>query len=304
MSGPVEVSIVVPAYNATKTLGDCVKALLEQDTRTPYEVIVVASADGAADIPELPEDPMLRLVTSVPRMGAAAARNRGVQIARGRTLVFTDADVVAPPQWLSTLLAESDGGRACVAGSVRNGTPRSAVGTTEYLVGFLDLNPARPPRTAWHGATCNLLIPREMWEVLGPWPEDMDGGEDTLLTVKARALGRFRFAPAAWVTHLNRTRLGAVLHHQYEAGSFTARLARRSAYKWRPLVRYTPLAPVAAAGRFVSLYARVLAWTPRPIALSFLVAPLVALALGAWGVGLAVEGGRLDARTVRTRLAR
>ena len=285
--------MIVPAYRAGRTLDRCVSALLRQRFERGFEVIVVASADRPEQLPSLDDHPGLTVVTSVPRLAAAAARNLGVSRARGQLLVFTDADVMAPPDWLARLAAAA-GGTRCVAGSVVNGTPNSVLGTVEYLVQFLDLHPSRPSRTAWHGATCNLVLPRSLWDRHGPFPEDMGGGEDTLLTARLGQQGAFGFAPDAWVTHLNRTRPWAVVHHQFQFGRFTARLGRRGPYKLRPLVRHTLLAPVATAGRVVSLYARVGAWDRPELPRAVLSSPLVLLVLTSCGSGLALEGLCLD----------
>jgi hypothetical protein len=210
-------------------------------------------------------------------------------------LVFVDADVIAPPGWLRSLVAASGDGEKAVAGSVVNGTPASAMGTVEYLVEFLDCHPRRPPATAWHGATCNLLVPCHLWARYGPFPEDLDGGEDTLLTVQLRHDGLFRFAGSAPVIHRNRTTFAAVVRHQYEFGRFTARLGRRTRlYKMGALVRHTALAPLAAAGRVVSLYARVAAWDRENLRRALALAPGVLVALSAWGAGLLQEGLRQD----------
>jgi GT2 family glycosyltransferase len=298
-----DVTIIVPAYRAERTLAGCVSSLLSQSSSFAgtFEVVVAASADHADDLPrDLPADPRVRVLEAVPRLPAAAARNRAAAAAEGKLLVFTDADVVADPGWLDALVsASSSSSGAMVAGSVVNGTPESAAGTVEYLVEFLDLHPGRPARTAWHGATCNLLVPRDLWDELGPFPEDLEGGEDTLLTGAARTRGRFVFAPAASITHLNRTRFREVFAHQVMFGRFTAHLGRRGPYKLRPLVRYTPLAPVAALGRVVSIYARVLAWAPELRRRSLIVFPLVVVTLAGWGAGLAAEGARLDAGRLR-----
>ena len=209
---------------------------------------------------------------------------------------------MADVAWLRQLVSASED-HLCVAGAVLNGTPDSAAGTVEYLVEFLDLHPARPPHTLWHGATCNLLVPRDLWELLGPFPEDLDGGEDTLLTVAARGLDRFVFAPDARVTHLNRTKWSSVFRHQVGFGRFTARLARRSPYKWRPLVRFTALAPIAFLGRIFSIYARAAAWNRDSVRGAMTLAPGVVVVLAGWGWGLAIEGARLDRRALRTRRA-
>jgi glycosyltransferase involved in cell wall biosynthesis len=291
-----EVSVIVPAYRARATLARCVAAILAQD-HPSFEVVVVVSADTESELPQLDDDPRLRVVGVVPRMPAATARNRAVRDATGDLLAFTDADVIVPPHWLRELVAASQGGTKVVAGSVRNGTPDSAAGTAEYLVEFLDLHPGRPVRSAWHGATCNMLVPRSLWERYGPYPEDMGGGEDTILTGLAREEGTFTFAPRADVTHLNRTDLGAVMRHQYEFGKFTADLGRRDTpYKFQALVRHTALAPVATAGRVVSIYARAMAWMRGARLRSIAISPLVVATIAAWGAGLLVEGWRLDRR--------
>jgi GT2 family glycosyltransferase len=290
-----EVSIVVPVYRAPPTLSGTIESLLAQGREVSSEVIVVASAEHEQDLPSLSEDPRLRVITHVPGMPAATARNRGAAVACGELLAFADADVVAPSGWLRRLV-ETSGRERCVAGSVLNGTPGSIVGTAEYVIQFLDLHPRRPVRTAWHGATCNMLLPRTLFERHGPFPEDMAGGEDTLLTVALRERGLFVFAPDAPITHLNRTAPRQMLVHQYEFGRFTAQLARRSAYKLRPLVRYWPLAPVAAAGRLVSAYGRVAAWYSGGRMRAVLALPLVIAGLAAWGAGLMTEGLRLSRR--------
>jgi GT2 family glycosyltransferase len=299
MAGDVDVSVVVPAYRADRTLERCLTSLLGQCTELRFEVVLVVSADRPEDLPELTRlarDPRLRVLAHGERLSAAAARNAGVGAATGDLIAFTDADVVAPPGWLDGLVAASAGGRLVVAGGVRNGTPWSLPGTVEYLVEFLDLHPDRPSATAWHGATCNLLVSRAVWRDLGPFPEDMDGGEDTLLTVQARAQGQFAFAGGCAVFHLNRTGVREVVRHQYGIGRFTAHLGRRGQYKLRPLVRHPALAPLAAAGRIVSTYARVVAWAPELIGRSIVGAPLVVAAFAAWGAGLFREGRRLDRR--------
>jgi glycosyltransferase involved in cell wall biosynthesis len=279
------VSVVVPAYRAQRTLDACIDAILAQTWGGDLEVIVVASADNHSELPpELP-DPRVKLITAVPRMPAAVARNHGVHESTGDFIAFTDADVVPARDWLASLVAACAEGD-CVAGSVENGTPSSMAGTIEYWVEFLDLHPARSPATAWHGATCNLILPRAMWEQVGPFPTDMGGGEDTLLTARLKQEGHFRFAGDASVTHMNRTAWPEVLSHQYSVGMFTALLARRGPYKLRPLVRYASLAPVAVMGRVASVYGRIWALDRRSRARSIWLFPGVVIALICWGAGL------------------
>jgi len=296
----VDVSVIVPAYRAEGTLEACIESLLAQQFEGTYEVILSVSADSPDGLPNLRPDPRLTVLASTPRMAADVSRNRAAARAAGEYLVFTDADVLADPWWLQELVAASRA-RYCVAGSVRNGTPNSAAGTTEYLLEFLDIHPARPARSAWHGATCNLLLPRRLWEQYGPFREDMEGGVDTFLTVSLRQKGLFVFAPRASVRHLNRTRLRRVVRHQYVLGQYAARLVRANGRKirdsglLRSLVFYPSLAPLAVLARIFSVYGRVAAWTPRHLPRALALMPLITLALAYWGAGAAAEGRALEA---------
>ena len=301
----IDVSVIVPAYRASETLGPCVESLLGQRFSGRFEVIVVVSADHESQLPALRDDPALTVVPRVPRLGAAAARNLGADVARGDALAFVDADVIARDGWLAALHAAADGDRSgagadlsdavgdlCVAGAVANGTPTSVAGTVEYLVEFFDLSPSRTEPSE-HGATCNLLVPRGLWETHGPFPEDMDGCEDTWLTTRARAADRLRFAPEAVVEHLNRQRLATVLRHQYELGGSHARLA-----VFQGTVPTAPLRHGVAATveRIRHLYRMLGHWQAPERARARRLAPLVLAGFCAWGAGLIMESVRIDRR--------
>jgi glycosyltransferase involved in cell wall biosynthesis len=289
----VDISVVVPAYRAHSTIDRCLTSLLNQSFSGNYEILVCASADDASQLPARPQDPRVTILTHVPRLPAAVARNRAAAAARGRLIAFTDADVEAQPDWLEKLAQAADS-KPCVAGSVSNGTPFSSVGTAEYLLEFIDLHPARPPAAVHFGATCNLGLERVLWEEVGPFPEDLDGGEDTLLTVALRHRGLFGFAPDAVVNHLNRTGVVPFLRHQYQFGRFTARLARMEGLHAAgpvraTLTRYAALAPVAVAARVGWVYWR-LAALDRPLfERSLRCLPAVVAGSLAWGAGLVAE---------------
>jgi GT2 family glycosyltransferase len=134
-------------------------------------------------------------------------------------------------------------------------------------------------------------VPRDTWERYGPFPEHLGGCEDTLLTNRLRADGLFVYAPEAAVVHHNRRRLRAMLAHQYELGAAHARLDE--------LQGEAPAVPASRASRRVLrriryLYARLAEWAPRDLAKAVLLAPVVALGFGAWGLGLWRGGRRGD----------
>jgi cellulose synthase/poly-beta-1,6-N-acetylglucosamine synthase-like glycosyltransferase len=97
------ISVIIPAYNATKTLPACLEALQRQTIGAQrYEVIVVddGSTDGSADVAR---HFGVRLIRQ-PHRGAAAARNAGVAAARGSIVLFTDADCSPAPDWIEQMI--------------------------------------------------------------------------------------------------------------------------------------------------------------------------------------------------------
>lgn len=87
----MKVSAIMPAYNAEKTIARAIDSILNQSF-APYEIIVVD--DGS-------KDETLKIVSSFghrvrlirqPNEGAAAARNKGINEARGNWIAFLDAD--------------------------------------------------------------------------------------------------------------------------------------------------------------------------------------------------------------------
>ena len=97
-----EASIIIPHYDDKTRLRKCLSALFSQDL-TGIEVIVAdnATPGGTKDIAL--EFPATHIVVQSEK-GAAAARNKGVEIARGRALLFLDADCIPSPSWVETAL--------------------------------------------------------------------------------------------------------------------------------------------------------------------------------------------------------
>lgn len=97
------ISVVIPVHNAASTLGACLQAI-QLCGRSEHEVIVVddASTDSSA---ELAIQHGCRVVRLSENVGAARAKNVGAREATGDIILFTDADIVLPPDTLR-LVAE------------------------------------------------------------------------------------------------------------------------------------------------------------------------------------------------------
>jgi glycosyltransferase involved in cell wall biosynthesis len=99
----VKVSIIIPAYNAEKTIADTLDSVLSQ-THQDWETIVVddGSTDATAEITRgfAERDARIRMIQQA-NGGESAARNSGIALAHYDWLLFLDAD-----DWISPLYLE------------------------------------------------------------------------------------------------------------------------------------------------------------------------------------------------------
>lgn len=116
-------SVIIPVYNAAKTIRRCIDSILHQDMKG-IEVILVN--DGSSDDSEsiclsyqqLHAD-CIRLINQENR-GPSSARNRGIDHSTGEYLAFIDADDYIEPDMFSTMIqcAEQNQAEMVICGYV------------------------------------------------------------------------------------------------------------------------------------------------------------------------------------------
>lgn len=118
------VTVVVPAYNAAATLGDCLKAIRESSH--PIDELIVY-IDGATDCTELiaRSAGATVLVNSGKPKGPGGGRNEAAVSASSEYVLFVDADVIIEPKSLELLLADIDSNGAAAAFGSYDTSPRS-----------------------------------------------------------------------------------------------------------------------------------------------------------------------------------
>jgi glycosyltransferase involved in cell wall biosynthesis len=107
----LDVTVVLPVFNECghiRTEIDRIRTALD-GSQYSYEIVVVddGSRDGSAD--ELRDIPGIRLIVFPQNRGSGAARRAGTHAARGRVVVWTDADMTYPNDEIPRLVKELDG---------------------------------------------------------------------------------------------------------------------------------------------------------------------------------------------------
>ena len=98
-------SVIIPVYNSAPFLHKCIGSIVEQQYND-YELILVddGSTDASQDICQEYADKYghIRLIRQE-NSGPSAARNRGIDCARGEFITFVDSDDWVKPAYFQTL---------------------------------------------------------------------------------------------------------------------------------------------------------------------------------------------------------
>jgi GT2 family glycosyltransferase len=208
---PPLVSVVVPTADRRAILIECLEHLLRQAyPRDRYELIVVddGSRDGtSAAIRRLSigrSEPVIRYAHQ-PRRGPAAARNAGIELARGDPICFLDDDALAPAHWLAAVVegANRHPDAGCLGGPVRPRLECRAPPTCRsHELAGMRLDHGRADTEVDEVWGCNMAVRASAILRTGTFDERLAVAEDWDWGQRLRAAGgRIVYLPDAWVSH-------------------------------------------------------------------------------------------------------
>jgi glycosyltransferase involved in cell wall biosynthesis len=149
--------------------------------------------------------PEVRLFAET-KPGSYAARNRGVQEARGAIIAFTDSDCAPDTEWLQAISkAFAVPGLALVQGRRSLGSPSLPM----TLVADYEAKKAAYVFTSrkkelYYGYTNNLAIRRDVYDSVGPFQEWMRGADNILVhrVLDTYSCSAVTYLTDMWVHHL------------------------------------------------------------------------------------------------------
>jgi O-antigen biosynthesis protein len=220
-------SIVVPAYNAEATLGECLDSLAHLNY-PDYETIVVD--DGSSDSTgEVAARAGVRVLRTEHR-GLAAARNSGLEAAAGSCVAFIDADARADRDWLYHLVETLTRRDAAAAGG-----PNFAPSPASARAAALAAAPGQPREVRAGDDTleqvcgCNMIVDKAAAQAAGGFdPMFTAAGDDVDFSWRlAERKLTIASAPGAVVIHERRPTLAAYVQQQRGYGRGEGLLFRK-----------------------------------------------------------------------------
>ncbi|MBE9066262.1 glycosyltransferase family 2 protein [Leptolyngbya cf. ectocarpi LEGE 11479] len=175
------VSIIIPVYNDSQRLRQCL-SLLEYQTypQTCYEVIVVDNNSTENLKPIVAQFSQAKYVFEA-APGSYCARNRGLAIAKGTILGFTDSDCAPASDWIAKGVTQIRTHSNCgfVAGRIAfsfqnpdNPTPAELYDSLHFL------QQEKYVKDAHFGATANLFTTPQVFATVGSFNAALKSGGD------------------------------------------------------------------------------------------------------------------------------
>lgn len=136
----MNISTIISTYNSERTILLCLDSLARQ-TRLPDEIIIVDnnSSDNTTEVVRefIKKNQLIRITLIKEYIkGRAVARNKGVSIAKGDIIVFTDSDCVVKKNWIENILKtfNEEDNLDILSGKIYSYYPKTLVG--KFLSGF------------------------------------------------------------------------------------------------------------------------------------------------------------------------
>ncbi len=177
------VSVVIPTYNRISMLEEALQSIFSQEFNETVETIVVDdnSQDNTSEIISH-KYPEVNLISLKQNGGAAAARNRGLSVAKGKYVAFLDSDDLWEKNYLQTQVSALEAKDKCF--SVSNIVVWNTV-KNEKQIRVLKPDLEKYTSALHHMMVGNFIhipscvvFPRQVLQDVGLFDEKIKRGED------------------------------------------------------------------------------------------------------------------------------
>ena len=228
-----KVSIYIPAYNAEKTIKDCIESVVNQ-TKKFDEIIVIDDKSTDNTLKILEEFSNINIIKNNTNMGLGYNRNLGIKISSNNIVASIDADVVLSTRWLEIMINNISKNHNTMFGGkmteklIEN--KFNAWRAKYYSQNWGDKSLKNPPFL--YG--CNTIQPKSIWINVNGYNEELrTNGEDLDYSNKINLSQRFKiyYSAEAICEHLQNDDLNTLAKRVWRYHSFGYKIKNPSIYK-------------------------------------------------------------------------
>jgi glycosyltransferase involved in cell wall biosynthesis len=216
-----KISVIIPSYNSSLTIGQTIKTLLSQSQRDLISEIIIVDSSQDKTTPKLLSEyeSEVKIIRLSSKAYPSVARNIGVSASSGEILVFFDADVYPDDLCFKKIIDAYNNG--CMVGGGSIAIPSFQKGKViplaQYYLQFNEYIPFGKSREKKFVPSCNMFCDKELFKKIGGFPE-IRASEDVLFGLNANKITKVWFIPDAKVYHIFRENLKCFLKNQILLG--------------------------------------------------------------------------------------
>jgi len=298
----MKVSVVIPAYDAVRTIDSCLSSILNQKF-SDYEVIVVDGGSTNGTIERIKNYPVKLVSQSKP--GLAAARNMGVDVSKGDIIIFLDGDCIVEPDLISNMVKPLENSKiGMTQGYIDIANPDSLIARLLFIKARDVFRKLKYLDFIWTGC---VAIKKQFFQKVGKFNESLkfmeddelayrilDEGYRIYLVKKARFLHYFpeslwkhlkrQTATARWMVRLVRTS-GRLTSQHGNLTEYFKLLIHGLMLLALPLILWTPLPFIILFTLSLASHLRVAYWAMKNDLRHILIIPFEFLTKLSWVAG-------------------
>jgi glycosyltransferase involved in cell wall biosynthesis len=263
----LEISVIIACFNGAETLAETLASLVIQEWSRSWEIVLAdnGSTDASVQIftslAAARPDVRMRVVDAGREKGKSFALNTAIRAARGRSILFCDADDTVAPGWLAAMGTALDRHPFVAARiDLRKLSPEWTL-ASRGLVQQDQLRRLPYPPHALVAGGATLGFHREVFDRAGGFDPAFPVMEDIDFCIRAHLAGYgLAFVPEAVYHYRFRGDLEGIRRQSYGYNYYRALLRRR--YGAEPLLTFRPWALLA--GRALRLARRRVALAVGP----------------------------------------
>ncbi len=213
------ISVIIPAYNAEKYLERCLNCITNQSYPKEKMEIIVVDNNSTDNTAEIIKSFNVRYVFNE-KKGPSPSRNKGISLATGEYLIFTDSDCLADSDFVlnhvnAHLNLKKNNSKVKMVGGGIGGYNKNFWAVCDDFCSWSAYHPALETKiNNSYFPSANISIPRSLIEEIGVFNEELKTGEDVDFCLRVTYRGyQLYFEPKAKVLHINRDTFSEFMAH-------------------------------------------------------------------------------------------